>query len=235
STAMRAVTPPSETASHLLAIDQPLVVPNESGSRPVDVTIARALMGQYAVGAHAANRANPCFGDGAGIWPLLDGLGARGYRQVPDAAGLREQGKYFFECYPNLALVGWLDVLPRYKIRHGDREAWGRVVAFLRSLASAEIPIVNAEAVIPSDMEATKANEDRLDALIAAYSAAWHRLLAGARSLVLGDATTGYIVTPVNDTTRSLLREAWSRREATAPRDRPLKRTHPSRSVVVPA
>ena len=93
--------------------NQPLVVPNEQGSRPVDVQIARALMRDYAVGAHAANRANPCFGDEAGIWRLLGALEARGYVHEPEALGRDRPGRYFFECYPNLAIIGWLGCLPR--------------------------------------------------------------------------------------------------------------------------
>lgn len=47
---------------------------------------------------------------------------------------------------------------------------------------------------IDQPLEPTKANEDRTDALIAAYVAAWHR----------------------RETTRGLLREAWERRGVAA-------------------
>jgi predicted RNase H-like nuclease len=191
--------------AHVIAIDQPLVVPNEQGSRPVDVQLARALMRDYAVGAHAANRANPRFGDDAGVWRLLDALEAQGYLHQPGALGRECPGRYFFECYPNLAIIGWLDCLPRYKVRHRDVDAWLRIIDFLRDLSAAKLAIVNASRAIPHDLPQTKANEDRIDALIAAYTAAWHWHYRGERSVVIGDRLTGYIVTPVNPAMRKLL------------------------------
>jgi predicted RNase H-like nuclease len=157
----------------VIAIDQPLVVPNERGSRPVDVAIAKAHMRNYAVGAHAANTANPCFGDDADIWRLIETLGGRGYVHEPRALGQEHPGKYFFECYPNLAIIGWLDNLPRYKVRHHGGDAWRRVIDFLRALSSWDDPaVVNAANAIPDDLPQTKMNEDRIDALVAVSPAA---------------------------------------------------------------
>jgi predicted RNase H-like nuclease len=193
--------------THVIAIDQPLLVPNATGSRPVDLSLARALMKDYALGAHAANRANACFGASAGIWTLLSALDQHGYVHDPAPVAEQRAGRFYFECYPNASLVGWLDKRPRYKVRLKNREAWSEVVAFLRSLEDAELPLTNARDAIPEDLPPTKPNEDKLDALIAAYTAAYLWRYALERSVVLGDSVSGYIVTPVNARMRRLFAE----------------------------
>jgi predicted RNase H-like nuclease len=190
---------------HVVAIDQPLVVPNATGSREVDITIARAFMADYRLAAHAANTSNACFGPSAGIWQLLAALRAEGYLQDPAAVAARRYGRYVFECYPNAALIGWLGDRPRYKVRSKNAEAWHEVIEFLRGREDAELRIVNARRAIPRDLAHTKENEDRIDALIAAYSAAWLWRYGFERSVLIGDLEKGYVVTPVNAAMRACL------------------------------
>ena len=55
----------------LLAVDQPIIVPNQGGSRPVE-RVARALMGRLKSGVQSASRSNiALFGDDASIWSFL--------------------------------------------------------------------------------------------------------------------------------------------------------------------
>jgi predicted RNase H-like nuclease len=206
----RLVTSAPQAEAHVIAIDQPLLVPNVTGSRPVDLLLMRALMKDYALGAHAANTSNPCFGPRAGIWPLLAALDERGYAHDPAPVAAQRRGRYYFECYPNASLVGWLDSRPRYKVRLKDREAWNDVLAFLRGLEDAELSLTNAREALPDSFAPTKPNEDKLDALIAAYTAAYFWRFGLERSVVLGDAVTGYIVTPVNARMRALFAERCS-------------------------
>ena len=191
--------------NHVIAIDQPLVVRNATGSRLVDVALARALMKDYGLGAHAANTSNPCFGPDAGIWRLLRALDAEGYLQDPSAVAEQRPGRYYLECYPNASLVGWLDSRPRYKVRSKDSDAWQRVLSFLGDLQRSELPIVNARNARAEIAVQTKANEDRIDALFSAYTAAYLWRYGFDRNVALGDLDTGYIVMPVNMATRKLL------------------------------
>ncbi|MFI5297245.1 MAG: DUF429 domain-containing protein [Polyangiales bacterium] len=197
---------PAESSLHVIAIDQPLVVPNVTGSRPVDVGLARALMRNYAVGAHSANTTNPCFAPAAGIWKMLSKLNEDGYQQDPLAVARRDDGKFYFECYPNAALVGWLDFLPRYKFRHRNADAWTQVVDLLRGLATSDsLPVENIMGALPTDFSHSKKNEDMVDAIIAAYTAAFLWRHGLTESQVIGDFATGYMVTPVNLAMRPLL------------------------------
>jgi predicted RNase H-like nuclease len=49
------------------AIDQPLLVSNANGCRPVERDLARALMGDFGCGAHSANRKMAAFAEGAPV------------------------------------------------------------------------------------------------------------------------------------------------------------------------
>jgi hypothetical protein len=63
--------------------------------------------------------------------------------------------------------------------------------------------------LFPLGLEQNKSNEDRLDALIAAYVAAYFWWFGTNRSLFLGSLTDGYIVTPVNERTRKLFQSVF--------------------------
>ena len=66
----------SECDYVLVAVDQPTVVPNETGSRPVD-GVARGLISKLGSGVQPANRSKlAMFGSNAPIWRFLERLGA---------------------------------------------------------------------------------------------------------------------------------------------------------------
>ena len=66
----------SECDYVLVAVDQPTVVPNETGSRPVD-GVARGLISKLGSGVQPANRSKQAmFGSNAPIWRFLERLGA---------------------------------------------------------------------------------------------------------------------------------------------------------------
>src|SRR5689334_20354160 len=50
------------------AIDQPLLVSNAHGCRPVERDLSRALMGEFGCGAHSSNRGMAPFAEGAAVW-----------------------------------------------------------------------------------------------------------------------------------------------------------------------
>ena len=194
-------------AQHVVGIDQSLVVLNATGHRPVDLLLAKSLMGRFRLGAHASNTSNPAYGPRGGIWDLVELLAAEGYRHEPMAVARRAPGRHYLECYPHPALVGLfgLNRCLRYKRGRGTALGWRRFLKLVRSLARKEPRVVNAEAVAPLDLAWTKENEDRLDALVAAYVAAWFWFHGTARSTIVGDLATGYMVTPHSVVSRELL------------------------------
>ncbi|MBI2392020.1 MAG: DUF429 domain-containing protein [Deltaproteobacteria bacterium] len=199
---------------HVVAIDQSLIVPNDTGMRPVERRLQSALMHPFRCGAHASNTGNErCFGSTAGIWRFVDALVRRGYRQEPMAVARAERGRFFFECYPHPALLGLfdLDAVLRYKHRSGDAEAWREALRLVRSLGEpGRAPrLVGVEQQVPADWRHTKEHEDLLDAIVSAYVAAFFRAHGTVRSLMVGDLASGYMVTPVSARTGAALRAAF--------------------------
>lgn len=194
--------------SHVISIDQPLVVPNQAGMRPVERKLARALMRDFKCGAHAANTSNlSCFGPDAGIWKLVRLLHERGYIQSPNSVAEKESGRFFFECYPHPALLGLFDLKRTiaYKVRHRKLESWRDLLQLLSTLSESPVPVRNVAEFFPASMPHQKANEDALDSFVAAYVAAWLFEFGYERSMILGDLVSGYIVTPVSSNTRRVL------------------------------
>jgi predicted RNase H-like nuclease len=197
---------------HVVAIDQPLVVPNLTGMRPVEKALASALMRGFRCGAHPANTRNPCFGLQAGIWDLLEALDTTGYVQWPRAVCDRRPGRFYLECYPHTAILGLFDVdqIIRYKVHHRRPDEWRRLLALLESLAGAWPAVGNVEHYFPRSLPQTKRNEDATDAFIAAYVGAYLYEHGLSRSAILGDVETGYIVTPVSARLRTALEARFS-------------------------
>lgn len=202
----------TQSANHVVSIDQGLVVPNATGMRPVERLLASALMGRFGCGAHASNqRRTSCYGPTAGVWDLIDSLQAQGYRHEPMAVGSRSEGRFFLECYPHPALIALFDLnrtLP-YKVTRGTFDGWRQLLGHLRSLRDADLPISNVTTFVPEDLEWNKANEDHLDALVAAYVGAYLWWFGPSRSIVVGSLTEGYIATPCNQQTRDLLQRSF--------------------------
>ena len=201
-----------ERSDHIIAIDQGLVVPNETGMRPVERQLARALMGTYKCGAHASNTGNTrCYGPQAGIWRYQQALLQNGYQQCPLAVAQRKPGRFYFECYPHPALLGLfeLDRILPYKIHKRDRQGWQHIINLLRSLKDRELSIENVQHVVSLDLEQRKLHEDWLDSLIAAYVAAYWWWYGTSRSAILGSLSTGYMVTPYSEAMIGGLRAAF--------------------------
>jgi predicted RNase H-like nuclease len=85
----------------LVAIDQPTIVPNGSGSRPVD-KVAASLISWLGGGVQPANRSKlGMFDDAAPIWAFKDALGAV---EDPETARGSVEGTYIAEVFPALAI-----------------------------------------------------------------------------------------------------------------------------------
>jgi predicted RNase H-like nuclease len=90
----------SHAARVVVALDQPTIVPNTTGSRPVD-KVAGSLVSWIGGGVQPANRSKAgMFDDAAPLWSFLSALGAR---EDPEAARVAVEGLHLIEVFPALA------------------------------------------------------------------------------------------------------------------------------------
>jgi predicted RNase H-like nuclease len=196
------------------AIDQPLLVSNANSCRPVERDLARALMGDFGCGAHSSNRKMAAFGEDAPVWALLRVLQEEGYIHNPMAIPSATAGRFYFECFPHPAIIGLFDLnrILQYKVDHRNQTDWQRLVRLVRSLVSAELPIRNIENFVPENLPQNKRNEDNLDSIISGYTAAYWWKFGVQRSTVVGDLSTGYMVTPHSRRTLAALTRVFAQR-----------------------
>ena len=202
----------ADGALNVWAIDQPLCVANRSGCRPVEADLARALMADFSCGAHSSNLTNPCWTPTARIWDLQRTFASSEYCHNPMAIPQAKRGRHYFECYPHPAIVGLFDLdhILKYKVRHRDRSAWQQLVRLIQGLASAELPISNVGIFATEALAQNQDNENKLDAIICAYVARVLVEVRHPRSTMIGDTSTGYIVTPYSDRTRLALSKCFT-------------------------
>ena len=189
------------------SIDQPLVVHNKDGCRPVERRLASALMADFGCGAHSSNLGLPAWAEDAPIWSFIRALESKGYQHNPMAIPGAKAGQFYIECYPHPAILGLFDLgrILKYKVHHRNLEDWQELIRLLRSLACAELPICNICSFVEDGLPQNKKNEDRLDSIVSAYVAAYWWKFGIHRSAVVGDLSTGYIVTPHSERTFAAL------------------------------
>lgn len=199
----------------LVAIDQPTIVPNSEGCRPVE-KVASSIVKGLKGGVLEANRGKlSMFGDNAPIWRFLD---ETNLRQNPRAARIDATGKFLIEVFPALSLPSiaretWMrkhaakynPANPSFKL-----EDWMIVVEALIRLCNR----MDLEALVPvlsnfgSNPAPRKPDQDRLDALICLIIAFIWRKGKPYASMAIGDASTGYMITPVIAEIRECLEKA---------------------------
>ena len=198
----------------VVGIDAPLDVPNLTGERPVESALRRCF-GKYQAGAHPANRQR--FGNDVRGERLAKRLAeeqniVNDFHLTPGDTSVRR----CIEVFPHPAMVvlfGLAKTL-KYKAKPGRDEAsrmgeFGRFVDGLRGLEAAD-PMLQAPdwLAVPLGKKgaALKRHEDLMDALVCAYVAAYFwRWGDGERCMAIGDAATGYIVSPITPQLRTCL------------------------------
>lgn len=188
----------------LVALDQPTVVPNADRMRPVERIVA-PLVSWLGGGVQPSNGGRRgMFCDAAPVWSFLDALSAT---EDPEASRTATTGIHLIEVFPALALAS-LDpsffgrlAAPRYnpaRRKTYRSEDWPRVaLVAARQLAALDITHAAEWCMEASQLERpTKADQDKLDAVLCLLIAAWWRTRDRAQSMVLGDLQTGYMVTP---------------------------------------
>ena len=123
----------SDKGNTLVALDQPTLVPNSTGMRPVE-RVAAALVSWLGGGVQPANRGKVgMFCDASPVWRFLTALGAV---EDPERARAAADGLFLMEVFPALALaslgIGFFGRLsgPRYNPDRGKTfrtEDWSRV------------------------------------------------------------------------------------------------------------
>lgn len=187
-----------------VALDQPTIVPNPTGSRPVD-KVAASLISWIGGGVQPANRSKKgMFDDAAPVWTFKDALNA-----IEDPEGARDSttGVFIAEVFPALALpslaVEFCGRLlgPRYN--PGRRktfriENWNAVLTCVSATgtalgiaALAEWCEQHRQTVAP-----TKSDQDLLDGVICALIGYLWLFEPRSRSLMIGDFDSGYMLSP---------------------------------------
>lgn len=195
----------------LVAIDAPLIVPNQKGARPVDRQITR-VFGRFGAGCYPANRSRGCTrGEG-----IVAALAKHGFFQNPYLQS-RANTRAVFEVYPHPAMVALfaLEETLKYKARRRRsmdfrRSELARLQSYLVSLHQCEPAMLIPVDVAGRDIcalygSAFKHHEDLLDAAVCAYVAyyAWYWGPPGYQ--VYGDTTQGYILVPMTPQLRDRL------------------------------
>lgn len=187
----------------VVAIDAPLVVPNEKGRRRAEAEISAAYA-KYHAGTFPANRSNPLFDPPRGQ-VLSERLGWQITSEIPG-----EGEGVSIEVYPHpamIALFGLDQVLP-YKARQGRSvefrlDALGDLMDHLESLTTLQLDasdrwrqlrIDHRKATRPVQL---KALEDELDAIFCGYLA-WLWGTNPAAMTVWGSDEEGFIISPTS-------------------------------------
>ena len=200
----------------LVAVDQPTLVPNEKGMRPVE-RVAASLVSRLRGGVQPANRGkHAMFGPDAPVWRFLDRLGAR---ENPPAARTATHGLHLMEVFPALALPALEPAImtrgraARYNPENKKKFLlcdWKLVASTVRHRAG-ELhlaPLSRWADKMARLSEPTKSDQDRLDAAVCLLIALYWRRAPRDRSAVIGDSQTGYMVTPVSRGSREILERA---------------------------
>jgi len=204
----------------LVALDQPTVVPNSAGSRPVD-KVAGSLVSFVGGGVQPANRGKiGMFCDDSPVWSFLSDLNAT---QDPIEARTAPAGHFLIEVFPALALPAFEDAFsqrlraPKYNPQNRKKfrlEDWRSVTRVIQSTAQGFD--VSGLADWSDRMHALsqprKADQDKLDAALCALIGLAWRAGPVSCSAMLGDLTNGYMVTPMSEFTRPRLEQAANQR-----------------------
>lgn len=200
----------------LVAVDQPTLVPNQTGCRPVD-RVAASLISRMGGGVQPANRSKRLlFGDEAPFWRFKRNLGAR---ESPEESRSAGRGVFLIEVFPALALAGFRPSFaqrlggPKYNPANRRRfriKDWCKVIETIRSYSAAAglEPLKAWTQEVAARCVPRKADQDKLDAVICALVGYHWRTKPRAESIMIGDLTSGYMIAPSNSCMKPRLAKA---------------------------
>jgi predicted RNase H-like nuclease len=194
-----------DTCAAIVAIDAPLLVPNQTGTRPCDRQLTREFR-KYHAGTYPAYRQK--FRDKVRGEEIVRQLTTLNFNHNPHLQRQTE-ARRVVEVYPHPATIVLFN-LPRilqYKTRQGRdleyrQKELGRLQAFIRKLKQAT-PALEVDKSLfhnPDSLygRAFKVHEDLLDSILCAYIAyhAWYWGPEGYRIFGEENWKEGYILVP---------------------------------------
>ncbi|MEH6550649.1 MAG: DUF429 domain-containing protein [Pseudomonadales bacterium] len=182
-----------------LAIDAPLIITNQSGTRPCEKALSSVYSPKWA-GCHPSNLDR--YPNAASV-QLAQHLQSNGF----DHLG-KPQGKWQLECYPHPAIINLFGLDKRLAYKKGSvadkKHGQQQLANYLRTLRNSSnlVLTINPDCESYFDPErieslsgqGVKDNEDGLDAALCLYIAALYA--TGSSMECYGDLDEGYIVVP---------------------------------------
>ena len=205
-----------------IAIDAPLIVPNEEGRRHAEA-LTGMLFRKYDAGAHPSNRKRLSQWSGKIRGEEISRLLEKNkFKQDPYIKKF-ERTRKFFEVYPHPSMVVLfkLDKILQYKSKPKRDYAFlykefRKYQKYLKDLEKKRPKLVLPKKITNRDVrklkgKALKNYEDLLDAVFCAYLAyyTWHH---PDKCAVLGGMEEGYILTPVFEDMKRRLSEIKSQK-----------------------
>jgi predicted RNase H-like nuclease len=205
----------------LVALDQPSIVPNQSGSRPVD-KVAASLVSFIGGGVQPANRGKVgMFCDASPVWSFLSALGAV---QDPMLSREASNGLFLIEVFPALALpslnerfAGRLSA-PKYNPQNRKKfseQDWQEVIRTVSTIANNLQLSELAEWAdgLTTKERPRKGEQDKLDAAICLLVGILWRLAPSNSAAMIGSIEEGYMISPISEATRPRLSDAAKKRQ----------------------
>ncbi|KSV76429.1 hypothetical protein N185_14840 [Sinorhizobium sp. GW3] len=194
----------SQVSKCLVALDQPTIVPNLGGSRPVD-KVAGSLISWVGGGVQPANRSKlGMFDDSAPIWRFKQALDAI---EEPEVARTASEGLFLIEVFPALALVAIDNAFcrrlgaPKYNPANRRMfrvEHWQAVAETIRAFGSQK-SLDRLElwcSIVSANLTPRKADQDKVDAMICSLIGLHWLTAPREQSVMIGDLKSGYIISP---------------------------------------
>jgi predicted RNase H-like nuclease len=198
----------------IVAIDQPTIVPNETGMRDAE-KVAASVISWIGGGVQPANRARTkMFGDGAPVWKFLRNTRVK---ENPEKSRSAKRGRFIMEVFPALALPAFN---PKFYGRHKApkynpanrkkfrKDDWNAVVATVvrEALSTGSKSFISWCQKLSRIAKPRKHHQDELDAAICLLIAIRWQNGKRKESVMIGDLKNGYIVAPTNPEVRARLR-----------------------------
>ncbi|MNL30007.1 hypothetical protein D3C87_1517190 [compost metagenome] len=200
----------------MVALDQPTIVPNLTGSRPVD-KVAGSLISWIGGGVQPASRSKVgMFDDAAPIWRFKQSLGAI---EDPELARTSSEGTFLLEVFPALALAAIENAFcsrlaaPKYNPANRKRfqiTDWQAVTETVRrfGLSHSLRQLDEWYSLTASSESPRKADQDKLDALICGLIGLHWLVAPRDQSMMIGDIDSGYMIAPATNGIHERLRIA---------------------------